>query len=161
MAEGLPEKFTNPWLSKGSSHILKSNSPKTPPPNEVSIPPTFPNSDIKGYQEYNIRFHAAERDLSVEVIQDKLNNYLSSVSDDLSIILGKEDKRTDSSVMLKYKTVGLVNECNNCYQNSVIQVFIIFFTLFFSACYITPLFLSYFLKCVLSPKELIFPILLC
>lgn len=122
MSEEAPKKFTNPWLSKGSSHILKSNSPKVPPSPESFVSPISASYETKVFQEYDIRFQSLEENCSVNVIQNSLRDYISTVANDLTVVLKNEDKLTDSSVLSEYKTVGLFNECNNCYQNSVIQV---------------------------------------
>ena len=122
MSEEAPKKFTNPWLSKGSSHILKSNRPKVPPSPESSVSPISASYETKAFQEYDIRFQSLEENCSVNEIQNSLRDYISTVANDLTVILQNEDKLTDSSVLSEYKTVGLVNECNKCYQNSVIQV---------------------------------------
>lgn len=122
MSEEAPKKFTNPWLSKGSSHILKSNRPKVPPSPESFVSPISASYETKVFQEYDIRFQSLEENCSVNVIQNSLRDYISTVANDLTVVLKNEDKLTDSSVLSEYKTVGLFNECNNCYQNSVIQV---------------------------------------
>lgn len=157
MSEEAPKKFTNPWLSKGSSHILKSNRPKVPPSPENSVSPISASYETKAFQEYDIRFQSQEENLSVNGVQNLLRDYISAVANDVTTILQNEDKLTDSSVMSEYKTVGLVNECNNCYQNSVIQVCSSFIVIISAFC-IVLLSLNYFRICVPYRKVWIIPI---
>ena len=160
MSEESPKKFVNPWLAKGSMHILEKNSPKVPPSPETSASPICVCTETKVFQEYNVRFQTMEENLSVSVVEDSLRSYVTSVTNDLSIILENEGKLTDSSVMSECKTVGLVNECNNCYQNSVIQV-LLFCPSLFSAFCIIRLFSSCCLICAPFPKGWTIPICLC
>ena len=115
-------KYVSPWLSKGSSHILRANTPK-PPPNATLPSSANPISGAPAmFRDYTIHYsHTAEEE-SVEDCFNALRNYVFCVKDNPSMILEDNGKATDSSILDEYETVGLVNECNNCYQNSVLQV---------------------------------------
>ena len=115
-------KFVSPWLSKGSGHILRANVPK--PPSNVA-PPSSANP-ISGapamFRDYTIHYSQTTEEESAEDCLNALRNYVFCVKDNPSMILEDNGKATDSSIFDDYETVGLVNECNNCYQNSVLQV---------------------------------------
>ena len=55
----------------------------------------------------------------------------------MDMICREGDGMTDFGVFEGYETVGFVNEGNNCYQNSVIQVTVLG-SVNGSACFISP-----------------------
>ena len=49
-------------------------------------------------------------------------NYIDSLRENIGIVCNDKEDNTDFSVFNGYKFIGFLNEGNNCYQNSVLQV---------------------------------------
>ena len=119
MSEQSPR--VNPWLTKGSSHLFKGTDAKQPINDISCVEPQSPfnNSAVK---DYSIR-PSSKQPLSdpeerLSMARSFLHQIMNSIkSSSLDSLLS-----FDYTVFENYSTVGLANEGNNCYQNSVIQV---------------------------------------
>ena len=112
----LPE---NPWLTRGTAHILKSNKP-------AQSPPITQNQALQNSKYQYITYSIQSKDFpSTSSIQDKMPeiiHYIDSLKENIGILCNDKEDTTDFSVFDGYKFIGFVNEGNNCYQNSVLQV---------------------------------------
>ena len=111
----LPE---NPWLTKGTAHILKGTR-STVPANCHPIQPEKSSESL--YKEYSLQSKDFPSSSCPEDCITKVACYIDSIKE---IYLDSEeqlDKFNDYSVFDDYESIGFLNEGNNCYQNCVIQ----------------------------------------
>ena len=112
----LPE---NPWLTRGTAHILKGTR-STVPANCHPIQSEKVSESL--YKEYSLQSKDFPSSSSLDDCLTKVSCYIDSLlisNDDNEEQL---DKFNDYSVFDDYESIGLFNEGNNCYQNCVIQV---------------------------------------
>ena len=105
-----PKKPTNPWLSKGTSSLFQGVAKRAP---ETSTPKPEINKQSIVYDKKPILTDYFIHPSSNE--EEGLNESLSQVRSYIENIEGDMD-------MICKEGDGFVNEGNNCYQNSVIQV---------------------------------------
>ena len=112
----IPNLPENPWLTKGTAHILKSGKSVNPPQTHESIQLSKKESN---YKEYSVQ---SKDFVSTTSPQESLL-CVSQYVDSLKTLLNQMDNiKADFSVFDNYSFVGLINEGNNCYQNCIIQV---------------------------------------
>ena len=119
-----PKKPTNPWLSKGTSSLFQGVAKRAP---ETSTPKPEMNKQSIVYDkkptltDYFIHPSSNEEEGLNESLS-QVRSYIENIEGDMDMICKEGDEMTDFGVFEGYETVGFVNEGNNCYQNSVIQV---------------------------------------
>lgn len=123
----IPNLPENPWLTRGTAHILKANKPVPPP---QSTPIQSISSGKSTFKEYSIQSKDFLPQLSIEDSLSAVASFIDSLRDKTTSIYEKNGETTDFSVFDEVETVGFINEGNNCYQNCVIQVSIIYLFLF-------------------------------
>ena len=119
-------KPPNPWLTKGSSQLFSRGSLKSP---VHSAPQVHPHSiDEDGKQSYSDYFiqSSGKSSVSLEECLTETKAIMEDIEKDMNAICMQNEKTTDSSVFEGYETVGFMNEGNYCYQNSVLQVSVLF-----------------------------------
>ena len=117
-------KPTNPWLSKGTSSLFQGVAKRAP---ETSTPKPEMNKQSIVYDkkptltDYFIHPSSNEEEGLNESLS-QVRSYIENIEGDMDMICKEGDEMTGFGVFEGYETVGFVNEGNNCYQNSVIQV---------------------------------------
>lgn len=112
----IPNLPENPWLTKGTAHILKSGKSANPPQTQETIQSSKKESN---YKEYSVE----SKDFVATTSPQESLLSVSQYVDSLKTLLNQMDSiKADFSVFENYSFVGLINEGNNCYQNCIIQV---------------------------------------
>ena len=76
-----------------------------------------------GRRDYFIHPDVERDTIRTEELMSTLHTVISSISMDLDVITRQNDELVNLSIMKGFDTIGIGNEGNNCYQNSVFQVF--------------------------------------
>lgn len=117
----IPNLPENPWLTRGTAHILKANKPVPPP---QSVPIQSISSGKSTFKEYSIQAKDFLPQLPIEDSLSAVASYIDSIRDSIIDLYEKNEETTGFSVFDEVESVGFINEGNNCYQNCVIQVYI-------------------------------------
>ena len=109
----IPNLPENPWLTRGTAHILKSGR-SAPPPTISQV-----SQQKSTYKEYSLCSEVFTPTSSLQSCLSSISEYISSLLDN---DIRDSIYTTDFSVFDNTSFVGLKNEGNNCYQNCIIQV---------------------------------------
>ena len=114
---------TNPWLTKGSKHLFNSSTQRLP--SNVNVNPMAVNeiSRQSGRRDYFIHPDGKRDQLLTEDVLTTLHTVVSSINMDSDVVTKRDGELVDFSIMKGFDTIGIGNEGNNCYQNSIFQVF--------------------------------------
>lgn len=119
---------SNPWLSKGTKHLFNSSTQRLPS-NAASNPIKLnESSHLSNRRDYYILPDPVTDISQNEMNLSLLHELVCSLEMDQDKILRREGKLVDQTVMEGFSTVGIVNDGNHCYQNSIFQVSIRFFS---------------------------------
>ena len=113
---------TNPWLTKGSKHLFDSSTQRLPC--NANVNPVTMNESISqnGRRDYFIHPDAKRDKTMTDELLSILNTVTSSISMNADMIRKENGELVDHSIMKGFNTIGIGNEGNYCYQNSIFQV---------------------------------------
>ena len=117
-----PARPSNPWLSKGTKHLFNSSTQRLPGNAAANPIKMNESSHLSDGRNYYIRPDPVTDTSQNEMDFSLLHELIRSLEMDQNNILRKEDKLVDQTVMEGFSTVGIVNDGNHCYQNSIFQV---------------------------------------
>lgn len=117
--KNIPNLPENPWLTRGTAHILKANKPVQPVPKE---PLQLSSTQNQQFKEYSVLSQDFVSKTSIEDCFYSLIDYIDSIKGVHELFCDDNGYPVDSSVFKGYRFLGFINEGNNCYQNCVIQV---------------------------------------
>ena len=118
-----PARPTNPWLTKGSKHLFNSSTQRPASNANVNPMAMSESSRQSGRRDYFIHPDVKRDQIMTEELLSTLHTVIGSISMDLDVVTKQNDELVSLSIMKGFDTIGIGNEGNNCYQNSVFQVF--------------------------------------
>ena len=117
-----PVKVSNPWVSKGTKHLFGDSH--SPPVN--SNPNVFCAQETGIHKDFFIHSTAKSGEMVSESDLYLIRIFLESLQSQMQQVREKDGKVIDSGVLDGFTTIGFENEGNYCYQNSVLQVIVLF-----------------------------------